>query len=189
MRVRLIRFQISFYVTWDGGTLLTMLVLAGQIFSALLIATGAAKLARPVDTRRALKALGTPFPGPLTYGVAVTEVLVGSIVLVAPSGPMLALQAALYATFLLWVLAALRSGVPIASCGCLGRDDTPPFWGHVLVNLGAVAASSLGAATAAQHPDFDVPGTIAAALVVVAGALTAWFILGDGARSRPRSSH
>lgn len=189
MRVTLIRFRISFYVTWDGGTLLRMLVLAGQIFSALLIVTGAAKLVRPVDTERALKALGTPFPGALTYGVAVTEVLVGSIVLVAPSGPMLALQAALYGAFLLWVLAALRSDVPIASCGCLGRDDTPPYWGHVGVNLGAVAASSLGAATAAQQPDFDVPGTIAAALVVAAGAVTAWFILGDGARSRTWGSH
>jgi uncharacterized membrane protein YphA (DoxX/SURF4 family) len=189
MPVTLMGFQISFNVIQDGGTLQTMLVLAGQIFSVLLIATGAAKLARPIDTRRAIKAIGLPFPGAVTYGVAVTEVLVGSLALITGAGPVLAGQAVLYTAFLLWVIVALRSDVPIASCGCLGRDDTPPYWGHVLVDLVAVVASSAGALTAAHRPIFDLPGTIAAFLVVLVGALMAWFILGDGARSSPRRAH
>jgi hypothetical protein len=40
-----------------------------------------------------------------------------------------------YGAFAGFIVYALRSGLPIQSCGCFGRSDTPPSTSHVAVNL------------------------------------------------------
>lgn len=154
---------------------------AAAIFSLLLILTGIAKLRRPNDTARALRAMSIPLPRVATGLVASVEVVVGTGALVLGSSFLFGAQAVLYAVFLAWVTTALVRDVPIASCGCLGREDTPPYWGHVILNVVAVAAS----ATAAITGEVPVAGFAelgAFLLVVVVGTGLGWVILDEGAR-------
>ena len=46
-----------------------------------------------------------------------------------------------YLLFAAFVLVALGRGLPIGSCGCFGKVDTPPTPLHVVVDLGAVVAA------------------------------------------------
>jgi hypothetical protein len=154
---------------------------AAAIFSLLLILTGIAKLRRPNDTARALGAMNIPLPRVATGVVATVEVVVGTGALVLGSSLLIGLQAGLYALFLAWVAAALVKDVPIASCGCLGREDTPPYWGHVILNIFAVAASATAAITG-QVPVAGLPELAAFLLVVVVGTSLGWIVLDEGAR-------
>ena len=156
-----------------------MLAPSAAIFSLVLIITGAAKIARPNDVSRALLALGMPrIPG-VGLGIGVFEVLIGVGSLVAP--PLLLAQAALYVAFAAWVSVALRADAPIASCGCLGKADTPPTVAHVLIDLLA-SALSLGAFFGTPLAlAFDVEAA-AAILVMGAGVFLCYVILTDGAR-------
>jgi hypothetical protein len=47
-----------------------------------------------------------------------------------------------YAAFAGFIVYALRSGLPIQSCGCFGRSDTPPSMSHVAVNVLAAASGA-----------------------------------------------
>ncbi len=154
---------------------------AAAIFSLLLILTGFAKLRRPNDTARALGAMKIPYPRIATGLVASMEVVVGTGALVLGASLLLGVQAGLYAVFLAWVTAALVKGVPIASCGCLGREDTPPYWGHVILNGIAVAASA-GGAIAGEVTVSGFPEMAALLLIVAVGTALGWAILDEGAR-------
>lgn len=154
---------------------------AAAIFSLLLILTGVAKLRRPNDTARALRSMNTPMPRVTTIVIAVAEVIVGTGALVFGSSLLFVVQAFLYAGFLAWVVSALVKGVPIASCGCLGREDTPPYWGHVILNGIAVAAST-AAAISGQIPVASFPELAAFLLIMSVGTALAWRILDEGAR-------
>lgn len=154
---------------------------AAAIFSLLLILTGIAKLRRPNDTARALRSMDIPSPRLTTALVASGEVVVGTGALVLSSSLFLAVQAGLYALFLAWVGAALVKDVPIASCGCLGREDTPPYWGHVILNGIAVAASA-AAAISGQVTVDSFPEMAALLLIVGIGTTLGWTILDEGAR-------
>ncbi len=154
---------------------------AAAIFSLLLILTGIAKLRSPNDTARALRAMNIPMPRVATGLVASLEVVVGTGALALGSSLLYGVQAGLYAVFLAWVIAALVKEVPMASCGCLGREDTPPYWGHVILNVVAVAASA-AAAISGNVPVAGVPESAAFLLVVVVGTALGWAILDEGAR-------
>ena len=95
--------------------------------------------------------------------LAAVEALLGLAAVVYP-GRLLAIGVALsYAGFTAFVLRALRSGSPLASCGCFGKVDTPPTPGHVIVTaLLAVAATLVAVGPAAS---LDLP------LVVVSAVL------------------
>ena len=154
---------------------------AAAIFSALLILTGIAKLRRPNDTARALRSMNIPVPRLTTSLVASGEVVVGACALVLGSSLLFAVQAGLYTAFLIWVAAALVKDVPIASCGCLGREDTPPYWGHVILNGIAVVASA-AAAISGQMPVASFTEVAALLLIVGVGTTLGWTILDEGAR-------
>lgn len=154
---------------------------AAAIFSVLLILTGGAKLRRPRETARALSATSVPFPLATTYTLAGAEVAIGTASIVTGSTSALVAQTVLYGVFLGWVVVALVRNIPIASCGCLGRDDTPPHAGHAILNVIGVTSSILGAS---MGPSFyggslELAG---ATLVVVVGAWLGWSVLGEGAR-------
>lgn len=110
------------------------------IAAALLVMSGGSKLVDPAPTRGALETAGLPH-GPWTapllgiveIGAAVTGTILGGWV----SG----LVAAVYAGFAGFVAYALVRDVPLQSCGCFGRTNTPPTWGHLVFNLTAVAAA------------------------------------------------
>jgi hypothetical protein len=106
----------------------------------LLVGAGAAKVARPGDTARALRRS----PG-LVRGGAAVEVAVG-VGAGTVGGPVLiGAVAASYAAFAAFVIVALARGWSLASCGCFGEPDSPPTVLHVLIDttLGAVAVAAL----------------------------------------------
>ena len=111
------------------------------IAALLLAAAGAAKLVDPTNTVGALRRMGVPAPAPLVRfgGALETGLAVAAVVTGAPA--LAVLVAASYLLFTAFVLIALGRGLPIGSCGCFGKVDTPPSSLHVVVNLGAVVAA------------------------------------------------
>jgi Methylamine utilisation protein MauE len=117
----------------------------------LLAAAGALKVVDPAMTAGALRALGLPSsPGLVRAGAAV-ELVLGVTALVVGGVVTWALVAASYLAFAAFVAAALRSGTPVGSCGCFGREDTPPHAVHVVLDL-ALAAAAAGAAITGVVP-------------------------------------
>jgi hypothetical protein len=118
---------------------------------ALLLAGGALKVVRPAFTARALRDMGLPVSATIVRVGALVELGIAAGALVGGGRLFAALVAASYAGFAAFVLAALRRGVPLSSCGCFGADDTPPTLVHLVLNLaaaawaGAVALSGSGA--------------------------------------------
>jgi hypothetical protein len=133
----------------------------------LLVAAGLAKAIEPLSLVRALRAAGLRVRAPLlarwVRAFAVVEAVVGVLAVVRP-GPFVATAVAIsYAGFTAFVLRALRSGSPLASCGCFGKTDTPPTPGHAAVTaLLAVAAAVVAV---------DAAAPLYPALVVVSGVL------------------
>jgi hypothetical protein len=111
----------------------------------LLVAGGAAKTFRPDGTARALGQLGLPIPPPaltsLVRAGGVAEILVGAAALVLGGSIPAALVAASYVLFAAVVVAAVRLGAPLSSCGCFGQVDAPPTPSHAVVNLALAACA------------------------------------------------
>jgi hypothetical protein len=133
----------------------------------LLVVAGVAKAIDPLPLARALRGAGLTIRGPiLTRFVRVSaagEAVLGGLAVITPSRPVALAVAASYAGFTLFVLRALRSNSPLASCGCFGRSDTPPTRMHTIVT-GAFAATALVTAADPTEP----PGL---ALLFVTGVL------------------
>lgn len=109
--------------------------------AALLVFSGIRKLADPAPTSGALRAAKLPSSRAAVFALASTEIGVGSIGLLG-SGSIWAWAVALvYAGFAIFVALALSRRLPIASCGCFGKADTPPTASHLLVNIAAVGGA------------------------------------------------
>jgi len=159
-------------------TLALMFSTTAAIFSLLLVITGVAKLLRPHDVEKALRALRLPtFAGAgLIIGAFEVAVGVGALFFQAA----LIIQTALYLIFAVWVVVALRREVPLASCGCLGRDDTPPTFAHIVLNFMAVIFSF--GAFLGDPLQFQSGLAFASSLVVIsAGVLLSYVVLTDAA--------
>jgi hypothetical protein len=113
--------------------------------AALLVAAGAPKVLRPHDTRRALASVGLPVPAILVRLGGVAEVAIGADAILQGGRIVDALVAASYLMFTGFVIAALRKGGVVASCGCIGRPDTPPTAAHVVVTALFAGAAGLAA--------------------------------------------
>lgn len=144
------------------------------VAAALLALAGAQKVLDPSMTVGALRALRLPAsPGLVRVGAA-SELALGALAL-GVGGPVIWwLVAASYVAFGGFVLAALQRGTMIGSCGCFGREDTPPHATHVGLNV-ALAAVALWASRALSGAPIDElgdhPAQGAAVLVLSAGAL------------------
>ncbi len=156
-----------------------MFATSAAVFSVLLVITGVAKIARPHDVERALIGFGLPRIPYAGAAIGPIEVGVGALALFSPVG--LVMQSGLYAVFAAWILAALHLDVPLASCGCLGRDDTPPSGGHLAVNLLAVGMS-LPAVWSGPATWPSGLGAVATVVVLAVGVFLAYVVLTDGAR-------
>ena len=146
----------------------------------LLVVAGAAKVARPNDTARALRATLPRFPeaeGAVRVAAA-AEAGLGAVALVLPIAPLAALVAASYLGFAVVVAVVRRRGGALASCGCFGTPDTPATGLHVVIDLVlAAAAASVAAAdhTGTLRPllaDQPLHGVPLVALSALAGWLT-----------------
>jgi hypothetical protein len=148
---------------------------APALVAALLLAlAGAQKLLDPTMTVGALRALGLPAsPGGVRVGSAV-ELALGVAAVAVGGAALWWAVAASYLAFGGFVVAALRKGTMIGSCGCFGREDTPPHPSHVVLNA---ALASLAVATALASPEApldalaDHPGTAVGILALSAVAL------------------
>ena len=124
------------------------------VAAALLAIAGAQKALDPTMTAGALRALRLPSSPQLVRVGSVAELALG-VAAVGLGGPLLwALVALSYLAFTGFVTLALRQGTMIGSCGCFGREETPPHPSHVALNLG-LAAVAAAAGALAPRPVID----------------------------------
>lgn len=144
------------------------------VLAALLAVAGAQKVLDPTMTVGALRALHLP-SSPLLVRVGSAAELVLGVAAIVVGGPALWAAVALsYVLFAGFVLAALRQGTMIGSCGCFGREETPPHWSHVVLN---VALAALAGVIALRSPEaplaalVDQPGTAVPVVLLTGLAL------------------
>lgn len=111
------------------------------IAALLLVAGGALKAWRPHDTALAARGIRLPASEGAVRFSGAAEASLGVAGLLVVSAPVALLVAASYASFFAFVTLALVRRLPISSCGCFGKADTPPSFVHLGVNLGACVAA------------------------------------------------
>jgi hypothetical protein len=112
------------------------------VAALLLVVAGVLKAFDPATTAGALRRAGVPAPGTAVRAGGVVEVVIG-VVAIATGGTVAALLVAVsYTAFTGFVVMALARGIPVGSCGCFGKVDTPPSIVHVVVNAGAILAAT-----------------------------------------------
>ncbi|MFP5331835.1 MAG: MauE/DoxX family redox-associated membrane protein [Acidimicrobiia bacterium] len=113
------------------------------ITAGLLVLSGGSKVRDPEPTRGALRAAGLPSSRGAVYALATSEIAVGALALALPHPVVAGAVAVTYLGFAGFVAYALARHLPLQSCGCFGRSDTPPGTIHLALNLAtaAVAAS------------------------------------------------
>jgi hypothetical protein len=116
------------------------------------VVTGAAKLRSPGGVATALAALRLPASRGLARALGAVEVAVGAAALVQPR-PLAPAVALLYLLFAAFIVRALTSGLPLASCGCLGERETPPSAVHAALDLLAAGAAVLVAVSSVPATD------------------------------------
>ena len=117
---------------WSGPFLMAALLLA---------AAGVAKAIDPTMTVGALRGFGIPVPSFAVRGLGIVEALL-AVAAAVTGAPSLAVGVAgSYLLFSAFVVIARARRLPIGSCGCFGRVDTPPSWLHVVINLAAAASA------------------------------------------------
>jgi len=141
--------------------------------ATLLALAGAQKLLDPTMTVGALRSLHLPsFPVLVRAGSAV-ELALGVAAASIGGSALWVLVAFSYSAFAVFVLVALRAGTMLGSCGCFGREDTPPNPIHVGLNLvlaGFAGAAARWSPTAPVEVLIDHPGqgVVVAGLVALA---------------------
>ncbi|MFM7616154.1 MAG: MauE/DoxX family redox-associated membrane protein [Actinomycetes bacterium] len=147
----------------------------------LLVVAGVAKVAEPRDSVGALARSGLVVPAVIVRIVAAFEVGLGTAAVVGGTRTAAGVVALSYLAFTAFVVQALVRRLPIGSCGCFGRVDTPPSAGHVAVNLGcalaAVGAAASGPAPWLGLPDVDATTAIATVVLVLVGTALAAALL------------
>ena len=117
---------------WSGPFLIATLLLA---------AAGVSKLIDPTMTVGALRASGIRVPEGAVRAAGGAEALL-AIAAAVTGAPVLAGAVGMsYLVFTAFVIVALARHLPIGTCGCFGRTDTPPSALHVIVNLGAAVSA------------------------------------------------
>jgi Methylamine utilisation protein MauE len=130
--------------------------------AALLLAfAGAAKVVDPTMTVGALRALRLPSSPTLVRAGGGAELVLGLSAVTAGWAAVWWLVAASYLGFAAFVVAALRAGTMVGSCGCFGREETPPHPGHVVLDAALAAAAGAAAVLDLGAPldaTLDEPG-------------------------------
>lgn len=131
-----------------GGAIVAAMLFESMlaIGAVLLMGSGGMKLFDRAPTRGALSASGLPSSEPVVLVLAATEIAIGSSVITIDHPAAALALATIYLGFAGFVAYALRRRLPIQSCGCFGKSDTPPSLAHLVVNL-TLAASGVVVAT------------------------------------------
>lgn len=157
------------------------------VAASLLVVAGAMKVVDPAMTVGALRALRLPSSPTLVRVGAAAEVVLGVVAITFGGSVWWWLVAASYLAFAGFVVAALLAGTMVGSCGCFGREDTPPHVVHVVLDL-LLAAVAVAAAVQGLGAPLDAiaddPGIGA---VVVALSALALFLLHAAFVDLPRS--
>lgn len=125
------------------------------VVSALLLVSGGSKLSDPGPTAGALRAAGLPSSRRWVYLISASEIVLGAGSIVFGGDPFGWGLAILYFGFAGFVLNARIRHLPIGSCGCFGKSDTPPTNIHLVVTVLAAAIGAWAAIYAAA-PLLDV---------------------------------
>jgi hypothetical protein len=148
--------------------------------TALMVGAGSAKVLRPYDTARALEAGLAWWPrrggAALVRTGAAAEGALGAAALVWPTRPFAVLVAVSYAGFGAFVVHALRTGGPLATCGCFGAPDTPATATHLVLDVLVLAAAITVASVGLSGPLWGLLGSQYGRGVPLgaAAALTSW---------------
>jgi hypothetical protein len=147
------------------------------VAAALLALAGGQKLVDPTMTVGALRALRVPASPTVVRMGSAAELALGVVALAVGGRLTWVLVAISYLAFGVFVVAALRADTMIGTCGCFGRDETPPHPLHVGLDL-ALAAVALACAAVASGSPLDVvvehPGE--GAVLVALAALGVWLL-------------
>jgi hypothetical protein len=122
----------------------------------LLGAAGVAKTVDPEPTAGALRASGLPSRPWMVQLLGALEIA-AAILGLAFGGLWVTAAAVLYLGFVVFTWLAVRNVVPVQSCGCFGREDTPPSWFHVAFNLIALFGLVGVTATNGSPVPWDAP--------------------------------
>jgi hypothetical protein len=114
-------------------------------------------LADPGPTSGALRVAGLVSGRGVVYTLAVAEIATGAASLLAGGALAGWAMAVLFGAFLWFVAFALQRRIPISSCGCFGKADTPPSVVHLLLNAGGLAGG-VWAALLPSRPLLSVLG-------------------------------
>lgn len=143
------------------------------VAAVLLVLAGAQKLLDPVMTVGALRALRLPSSEALVRSGAAAELALGTAAIALGGIVVWWLVALSYVAFAAFVGAALRAGTMIGSCGCFGKEDTPPHPLHLVLDVGLAAVAvtaALSTSGALVDELLDHPGQGAAVtLLAMAG--------------------
>jgi Methylamine utilisation protein MauE len=152
-----------------------MSALTGPALTAalLLVFGGTMKAVDPAMTAGALRALGLASSKTLVRLGAAAELLLGLLAVTAGWAAVWWLVAASYLAFAAFVVAALRAGTMLGSCGCFGREDTPPHPLHVVIDVALAATAGAAAVRDVGAPldaivDAPGEGLVVAGLSVLA---------------------
>lgn len=143
------------------------------VAAVVLSLAGAQKVVDPEMAVGALRALRLPSAPVLVRLGSAAEVALGVGAIAVGGALTWSLVAASYLAFAGFVVTAMRRGTMVSTCGCFGREETPPHVLHVILNVamaGVTLAAALGSSRSAVDVLVDEPaeGLLTAALVAVA---------------------
>ena len=149
--------------------------LAGPLFAAalVLVVAGLAKLRDPFATADLLAVFRVPRPLAAARGFGALELVTGLAVIAVPGRLLASSVAALYLAFALVAAYLVAARVPLASCGCFGREDTSPGALHVLLSIAVAGAAAAAGAFPPPRLDTLLPSLPLAGAPFVVGVLAA----------------
>jgi hypothetical protein len=156
--------------------------------AALLLAlAGAGKVVDPTMTVGALRAMKLPAVPWAVRAGSVAEVGLGVLAVTVGGVLVWSAVAVSYLAFGAFVLAALRRGTMIGSCGCFGREETPPHALHVVLDLGLVAIAGLTAVVSPAAPLDAITEAVGTGIALVALTAVALFLVHAAFVELPRT--
>jgi hypothetical protein len=117
------------------------------IVSLLLAGAGAMKAYDPANTVGALRRVGLPVPAWGVRAGGLVELAIGLAAAATGARWAAGLVAVSYVLFTLFVAIALVRRLPVGSCGCFGKVDTPASWVHVVIDACAAGVATVVAIT------------------------------------------
>jgi hypothetical protein len=153
------------------------LTVPSAVAALLLVLAGAGKVVDPTMTVGALRALKLPAaPWAVRVG-SVVEMALGVLAVTVGGSAVWWAVAVSYLAFGAFVLTALRRGTMIGSCGCFGRDETPPHPLHLALDLGLVAIAALTAVVSPAAPLDAITDAVGAGIALVILTAVALYLL------------